>query len=162
MNKKVYDQRNHAKRRASERYNLQLNKDKFNELIAILQHNFTRSLVIKQSHRVSVHLLHLIDDSRYLVVYDNKRKTIVTFLPKELINDIERNRHNLKTIRVLLHMDDDEEKGNGNGNKKEILPIRHTIKLEPSVKNFNMLFLYSPDTNVKRNHCSLLYSTLSF
>lgn len=70
-------QRTHAKKRALERYNLELNQDSYNEL----SEKAKQATVIKRtSHRVTIReIVH--NGEMMKVVYDSKRHQIVTFLP---------------------------------------------------------------------------------
>jgi hypothetical protein len=73
----------HAKKRALERYGLELNKDSYRGLCKMIQDNQGRCLG-KQSLRLSVWALDLDVGSEIItcnVVYDKERHTIVTFLP---------------------------------------------------------------------------------
>lgn len=81
MDKKLA-QRAHAKRRAEQRYGIRMNRDVLRQLIAQIQAGKARVLE-RQSLRVSVLEL-CIDGNPVPLVYDYKRKTIVTFLPKPL------------------------------------------------------------------------------
>lgn len=80
--KKSVCQRIHAKRRAEERYALELNRDDLRNIVQRIQQN-QATHVEKQSHRVSVFDL-TYNNIDVRVVYDKNRKTIVTFLPKEV------------------------------------------------------------------------------
>lgn len=79
MEKKLA-QRVHAKRRAEQRYGISMNRDSLRQLIVQIQAGKARVLE-RQSLRVSVLEL-CIDGNPIPLVYDHKRKTIVTFLPK--------------------------------------------------------------------------------
>jgi hypothetical protein len=84
---KIHAERIHAKRRALERYNLGLNREQLNELTQMIQQGKSRFLE-KQSLRVSIHELQAFDRTLY-VVYDKNRKTIITFLPLQYIENLE-------------------------------------------------------------------------
>lgn len=84
---KAKGQRIHAKRRALERYDLDLNRHQMDELVRMIQRGQGR-LLEKQSLRVSTFELNAFDKILY-VVYDKHRKTIVTFLPEQYIKDLE-------------------------------------------------------------------------
>lgn len=79
--KKSVCQRIHAKRRAVERYSLDLNRQDLRNIVTVIQSN-KATPVEKQSHRVTVFDL-TYNEVDVRVVYDKQRKTIVTFLPKE-------------------------------------------------------------------------------
>jgi hypothetical protein len=80
-NDKQRAQRAHAKRRAAERFDLNLNRHDLAKLVQDIQ--LGRGVFVeRQSHRVSVWNV-AIGERRVNVVYDKLRKTIVTFLPKE-------------------------------------------------------------------------------
>lgn len=72
-------QRIHAKRRAYERYGLQLNKASYQDIVKLIQIGQT-VCVERQSSRISVHEL-VYQGAKMRVVYDKTRKTIATFLP---------------------------------------------------------------------------------
>lgn len=76
---KTIAQRIHAKRRASERYGLDLNKEKYDQLC-----EFARSATVleRQSNRLTVRRI-MMDGSPIRVVYDASRHQIVTFLPQK-------------------------------------------------------------------------------
>lgn len=78
---KAKAQRHHAKRRAFERYGLQLNRAAYQALVAQI-HSGQSVCVERQSLRIAVHRV-VYEQQVYHVVYDRVRKTIVTFLPKE-------------------------------------------------------------------------------
>ena len=72
-------QRRHAKRRAQERYGLTLNRAELERLVRRIQHG-EATVLERQSHRISVFGL-IVQGVSVRVVYDAKRKTIVSFLP---------------------------------------------------------------------------------
>ena len=72
-------ERQHARRRASERYGIDFNSHSNKALITQIQ-NGTATFVQKQSHRISVWDV-WIQGVTARVVYDKDRKQIVTFLP---------------------------------------------------------------------------------
>ena len=76
---KAKSQRIHAKKRAAERFGIELEDSAINRIITDIQSNRTEFLC-KESNRISVHL---IDLAGKLVrcVYDKERKEIVTFMP---------------------------------------------------------------------------------
>jgi hypothetical protein len=78
---KARAQTKHAKRRAFERYGVELNRHQLRELADLIRTG-KAEFVEKQSHRVSVFRVP-IGDTTARVVYDRQRKTIVTFLPPE-------------------------------------------------------------------------------
>lgn len=81
MDKKLA-QRIHAKYRAQQRYGLSLNRHDLRRLVDQIQAG--NAQVIKRSSlRVSVLEL-AIDGLVFRVVYDHKRKNIVTFLPPSI------------------------------------------------------------------------------
>lgn len=82
---KTQAQRIHASRRAAERYGMKFGRAEQREFVKAIQTG--KSTVIeKQSHRVTVHEL-IIEGEPVRVVYDRIRKTIVTFLPFEEVED---------------------------------------------------------------------------
>lgn len=70
----------HAKRRALERYGLHANAAVRRELVSKIR-NQEAELLERQSLRVGKYKLEH-DGEEYTVIYDRKRKTIVTFLPR--------------------------------------------------------------------------------
>lgn len=78
---KAKAQRKHAKRRARERYGLDLTSHDFQMIINAIRKR--KSIPIKrQSCRISHHMV--LYKRRWLrVVYDKNRRQIVTFLPNE-------------------------------------------------------------------------------
>lgn len=86
MYTKSQSQKIHAKKRAFERYGLMLNRADLMELVNKI-HNNSATLLEKQSHRVRVFLVEC-KGIKVPVVYDNQRKTIVSFLPKEYLEEI--------------------------------------------------------------------------
>lgn len=73
--KKTKALRAHARRRALQRYDIELTRTLRNEIIQKIQRNESVHLET-QSNRVSVHLV-----NQMRVVYDRLRKEIVTVLP---------------------------------------------------------------------------------
>ena len=69
----------HAKRRALERYDLDINRKSRMGIISLIQNNHTIERK-KQSNRVTIHTLNY-NGKIIKVVYDKDRKNIVTFLP---------------------------------------------------------------------------------
>lgn len=80
--KKSVNQRVHAKRRASERYGLIINKEMLKECIAMIQNNKAKFLC-KTSRTRSLFEL-TIQGKCVKVVYDKIRKNIATFLPEKI------------------------------------------------------------------------------
>lgn len=80
-NDKAEAQNRHAKRRALERYGIDLNRHKRQEIINKI-HNGIAVLVRKQSHRVSIFSVKF-EGQEVIVVYDKQRKTLASFLPLE-------------------------------------------------------------------------------
>lgn len=70
----------HARKRAMERYHLDLTPALYEEMITLIQRNKCFSL-----GKESVTRSHFMIHSQYIVVYDCKRKAISTFLPPEAI-----------------------------------------------------------------------------
>jgi hypothetical protein len=81
MGKSKFDaEKRHAKMRALERYNLELNDHQYNNLCNIIRTGGSK-IVFKQSNRVTIHELTLISGLKMTVVYDKLRNAIVSFLP---------------------------------------------------------------------------------
>lgn len=110
MSKKL-NQRKHAKRRAFERFNVSLNRKDLIRMVDAIHKN--RAVVVeKQSHRITVFLFPNGWDkvtNAFRVVYDRKRKTIVTLLPpkqdfsvmKRRKSEVEEESHG--SITVVVH-----------------------------------------------------------
>jgi hypothetical protein len=80
-NDKSEAQNRHAKRRAMERYGIDLNRHKRLEMIHMIQSG-QAECVRKQSHRVTIFSLQY-EGKEVIVVYDRQRKTLASFLPIE-------------------------------------------------------------------------------
>lgn len=74
-------QRSHAKRRALERYGLQLNRFDIKTIIKMIQTQ-NAFFIESQSHRLKKYQI-TYKSTTAIVIYDKLRKEIVTFLPKE-------------------------------------------------------------------------------
>jgi hypothetical protein len=89
---KAQSQRRHAKRRAVERYALDLNRKDLARIVADIQHGRARFLG-RQSNRVSLFGVSLSIHGvmrEVPVVYDRERKQVVTLLPlNELVSTVE-------------------------------------------------------------------------
>ncbi len=70
----------HCKRRALERYGVMLSRRQIADLVSQIQTGKAK-FIERQSHRVSKFLVHL-GERDISCIYDNKRKTLVTFLPR--------------------------------------------------------------------------------
>ena len=77
---KAQAQRIHAKKRALERYDLDLNREKLEEIVKRIQSGVGIRMVLRQSLRIS-HYEMTVQEKLVRVVYDRQRKTVVTFLP---------------------------------------------------------------------------------
>jgi len=73
--------RQHARRRASERYGLSLTDKLHAQIVKQIQTSKSK-LIEKQSNRISIHDV-TIGEDLVRVVYDRERKLIVTFLYKD-------------------------------------------------------------------------------
>jgi len=83
---KSQSQRIHAKKRATQRYGIELNKEKHKDLVSRIQNNKDVIFLEKQSNRISVFAI--LQGSIWVpVVYDRERKTIVSFLPIKSIDE---------------------------------------------------------------------------
>lgn len=71
----------HAKRRAAERYDLELTEQDLHKLIRSIQSG-EGQLIRRQSHRVSIWSV-ICQTKECVVVYDKMRKNIASFLPLE-------------------------------------------------------------------------------
>lgn len=71
----------HAKRRAAERYDLEITENDLNRIIKSIQ-NGEGQLIRRQSHRVSIWSV-ICQTKECVVVYDKLRKNIASFLPLE-------------------------------------------------------------------------------
>ena len=79
-------QQHHAKKRALERYGLNLITKDLRQLVLDIQ-NGKSKLIEQQSLRVSIREVEF-NGEQVFVVYDSKRKSIVTFLPYENENTL--------------------------------------------------------------------------
>lgn len=80
MSKRKAQQR-HARRRARERYGIELGRSTRQEIITAI-HGGRSTFIRRQSHRVTVHDVLLDDGDHVRVVYDSQRHEVVTFLPR--------------------------------------------------------------------------------
>jgi len=83
---KVICQRKHAKMRASQRYQLTLNKDKLRVICKQIQEGKGAKYVARQSFRVTIWEV-TYEGKNLWAVYDRMRHTVVTFLPPSLTRD---------------------------------------------------------------------------
>jgi hypothetical protein len=80
---KAFNQRRHARRRAFERYALNLHQDAQEQIIRKIEGGEAR-FICCQSQRISIWEVNYGGKS-LPVVYDQKRKTLVTVLPEEAL-----------------------------------------------------------------------------
>jgi hypothetical protein len=78
---KAKAQRLHARRRAVERYGIEMGRATRQEILASIRGSRS-TCVERQSHRVSIHDVVLGDGVTVRVVYDRQSKEIVSFLPR--------------------------------------------------------------------------------
>lgn len=78
---KTENQKRHAKRRALQRFGIELTDEKRQNILNQINSGKSR-LVRRQSHRVAIHEVTL-DGVLIHVVYDKHRKEVVTLLPPE-------------------------------------------------------------------------------
>jgi catabolite regulation protein CreA len=78
---KKYDQRIHFKKRVKQRYDLEINRFVYQQLVDQIQDG-QAEFIQKQSNRISVFWV-MYDDIRIRVIYDKSRKTLVTALPPD-------------------------------------------------------------------------------
>ena len=78
---KTQCQRIHAKRRAYERFDLELNRHQLRDLVQQIQ-NGKAEHIESQTNRVSIKRV-TFEGKKYTVAYDKTRQTIITFLPEE-------------------------------------------------------------------------------
>jgi len=84
-NSKAKRQKGHAKRRARERYGLNLRQHEYDELVRRIKNNIDCRFLQRQSNRVSLFAIKM--DGNWLpVVYDKQRHTVVTILPPEALD----------------------------------------------------------------------------
>lgn len=76
-------QRLHAKKRASERYDLELNRKQLDQIVELIQTN-QAFFIKRRSNRITLFQVYF-EDQWLKVVYDSVRKNIVTFLPQKKI-----------------------------------------------------------------------------
>lgn len=73
-------QKRHGKNRAKERFDIDLSDEDLARIIAQIKRGESE-FVRRQSERLTLHRV-VVGESNPVVVYDRKRKTIVTFLPE--------------------------------------------------------------------------------
>lgn len=78
---KRWSQQAHAAARARDRYDIHFDRAKNDEVVDLIQAGYAQ-LVERQSARVSVYRMQ-VDGRDCKVVYDRRRKQIVSFLPLE-------------------------------------------------------------------------------
>lgn len=78
---KAIAQKHHAQKRARERYGIELNHNRYSQIIYDIQ-NDNAKFIRRQSHRVSIFSIE-IEGKECVVVYDRLRKTLASFLPLE-------------------------------------------------------------------------------
>lgn len=111
---KSESQRIHAKRRAKERYGITLTTSLYNDLVSLINGRRRNAiLVLRNSLTRGVYLLPQTPYGKLLVAYDRKRGMISTFLPHNLIKNVEENLHNVQALELILDprstfSDDDE------------------------------------------------------
>lgn len=81
---KAVAEKRHAMRRFAQRFPRELTDDEYNSLIKQIQSGKAR-FIEKQSNRISIFQVK-IEDITAIAVYDKSRKTIITFLNKEMAN----------------------------------------------------------------------------
>lgn len=85
---KSHAQRMHAKKRAWQRYMLDINQSLYKELVDNIKNQRFAYPIERQSHRVTTYLVK-VWESWYPVAFDKLRKEIVTFLPQEYFKDVD-------------------------------------------------------------------------
>jgi hypothetical protein len=78
--KKKVSQREHFKKRMLERFNIDISRKRYDELVSMIKSK-DAVLLERQSLRVSKYKI-TIDSKDYIVIYDKQRKTLVTVLPQ--------------------------------------------------------------------------------
>lgn len=128
----------HALKRASTRYGLQLTEPMVEYITTDIKHNFNKTLLAHAGDGRTIHLVFLFKnmkiDKKLLLIFCKKTNSIITFLPSELIPIVESVRKERKLLKKLLRLD-------GSGlykNNENELPVRHTIKLK-EFSNFEMI-----------------------
>lgn len=99
MNKKDC-QAVHAIKRLEERYSFVGGKKFLGRIIGEIKGN-NSEFIFKQSNRVAIHKVTL-DEREFFVVYDKERKSIVTFLTKEMVdNTLEKEKQNYINQQIV-------------------------------------------------------------
>lgn len=89
----------HAIRRLKERYSFIGGKKFLGRIVGKIKDNNSQ-FIFKQSNRVAIHKV-LIDEKEFFVVYDRERKSIVTFLTKEMVdNTLEKEKQNFINLQI--------------------------------------------------------------
>lgn len=81
---KAINQKKHARRRAAARYAVNLHDDAQERIVRSIQSGEAR-LIRRQSQRVGVYEVSH-EGKKLPVVYDRKRKTLITVLPEEALD----------------------------------------------------------------------------
>lgn len=76
----------HAQKRAEERYQLQLTSEVKDDIVSQIQYGLAPKLE-NQSNRIATYAVTM-SNSSVPVVYDNMRKSIVSFLPESYFSDV--------------------------------------------------------------------------
>lgn len=82
---KTFAQRDHFKKRAKERYGLDINRFLYKDLVSLIQRGKAQ-LIERQSRRLAAFWLYLegeLSGHKMRVIYDNQRGTLVTALPPD-------------------------------------------------------------------------------
>jgi hypothetical protein len=96
MRLKKKSQKQHAQKRAAQRYGMTVGPQTYNELCKKVQTSSPDCVFLeKQSNRVSMFAV-LLEDKWVPIIYDKQRHTIVTFLPEEALEPY-RNKLNVGT-----------------------------------------------------------------
>jgi hypothetical protein len=82
---KIRDIKRHAKQRALQRFNIILNDDDIRDICFLIQKG-KAEFIDRQSNRVTRWKV-FVKSVYMIVVYDNNRGTIITFLTEEMINN---------------------------------------------------------------------------
>jgi hypothetical protein len=93
----------HAKKRAKQRFGLSLNRHSYGEMVKMIQSG-KATFVSSSSSRVKIFSVPY-DGNNYKVIYDNKRKKIVTFLPEDPNVQVLRQEQVAPVERTQAHYD---------------------------------------------------------
>ena len=118
--RKLINQRRHAKRRAMERYNVQLNRGQLKEIVGLI-HTQKAKFIVRGSHRITFWSVPY-NGTKMIAIYDSTRHTVVTFLPptlteEDIIREVKGGEIDLNTL-INKETFENGKKEDGSGNEE--------------------------------------------